>query len=250
MTLDVAFSPLELTPADVAGRTVVVIDVLRATTTICTALAAGAREVVVTAGVDEAIRLAQTLDPASTLLAGERNAIRIAGFQLGNSPGEMTPDVVRDRTLVMTTTNGTAALLAAAGAREVIVAAAVNLNAASERARAAFAADRNVMIICAGREHGFGLDDAYVAGRIAVAILGGRRHRKGLNDAALVAVDLVIRYGDRVERVLGLSRAGRELTALGFRADIEAAARVDACPVVPIYHDRRVALLNTVERAA
>jgi 2-phosphosulfolactate phosphatase len=242
MTLDVAFSPLELAPADVTGRTVVVIDVLRATTTICTALAHGAREVVVTADSAEAIRLAQSLDPARTLLAGERNAVRIPGFQLGNSPGEMTRDVVRDRTLVMTTTNGTAALLASAGAREVIVAAVVNLTAAAQRAQTAFAADANVLIVCAGRERGVGLDDAYVAGRIAVEILGGRRHRKGLNDAAIVAVDLVIRYGDRVDRVLSLSRAGRELAALGFHADVEAASQLDAHPVVPLYHERRVTL--------
>jgi 2-phosphosulfolactate phosphatase len=233
MTLDVAFSPLELTPADVAGRTVVVIDVLRATTTICTALAAGAREVVVTAGVDEAIRLAQTLDPASTLLAGERNAIRIAGFQLGNSPGEMTPDVVRDRTLVMTTTNGTAALLAAAGAREVIVAAAVNLNAASERARAAFAADRNVMIICAGREHGFGLDDAYVAGRIAAA-LGGEP-----TDAAIAAIRLAAAFPTAEEGIGGGSSAAN-IRRASLDEDIPYCARESVLDLVPRVVEREL----------
>lgn len=242
MKLDVAFSPHELTPADVNDRTVVVIDVLRATSTICAALHHGARAVVPAADIEEATRLATALGAADVVLGGERNAVRIPGFQLGNSPREMTADVVHQKTLVMTTTNGTAAVLATAGAREVAVAAAVNLTVAGEFARAALERDGDLLILCAGREHGFALDDAYVAGCLAVRALGGRRRRKGLNDAALVAVDLVSRYRDRTERVLSLSGGGRNLTALGFHDDVRAAAEIDAHPVLPFFHDKRIML--------
>jgi 2-phosphosulfolactate phosphatase len=240
--IDVAFAPNDVAAADVAGRAVVVIDVLRATTTICTALAHGARAVIPVADTEEAGRLLQVLDRPNVLLAGERHLEPIPGFQLGNSPREMTADVVQGKTIVLKTTNGTGALLATAGAREVVVAAVVNLGAAGARAHALHEQHGNLLILCAGRETGFGLDDAYVAGRIVHAALGGRRTRKGLNDSAIAALDLVRRYGDRVERVFTLSRAGRELQKHGLGEDITAAAVVDACPVLPIFHDRRVTL--------
>lgn len=248
MKLDVVFTPLGLAPGDVAGRTVLVVDVLRATTTICAALHHGAKAVVVAADIEDATRLAHTLDKRDVLLAGERNCVRIPGFQLGNSPDEMSPDQVRGKTLVMTTTNGTRALLATGGAREVVVASAVNLSAAAAVASAALEAEGDLLILCAGRDHGFGMDDAYVAGRLAVAALGGRRTRKGLNDAALVSVDMVRRYGDRIERVFALSHAGRDLAALGLGADVMAASRVDSHPVAPRYHDRRIALRPAAAR--
>jgi phosphosulfolactate phosphohydrolase-like enzyme len=94
--------------------------------------------------------------------------------------------------------------------------------------------------VCGGRENSFSLDDAYCAGRLAVAAMGGRRRVKGLNDAALAALDLVRRYGDRWERPLRASRAGRELVKLGFGQDVEDAARADAYPVLGVYQDRRV----------
>lgn len=248
MKLDVAFSPNELTPGDVADRSVLVIDVLRASTTICAALHNGARAIVPVGDTAEATRLQEALGAADVVLAGERNSVRIAGFQLGNSPREMTPEVVQGKTLVMTTTNGTLALLATAGAREVVVAAAVNLTAAGEFARHALGQHDDLLILCAGRDNGFGLDDAYIAGCLAVRALGGRRRRKGLNDAALVSVDLVIRYRDRTERVLALSHAGRELTSRGFREDVEAASIIDAYPVLPYFHEKRITLTAGTRR--
>lgn len=242
MTLDVAFSPLGLVPGDCAGRTVLVVDVLRATTTMCAALHHGARAVIVAEDPSDATRIAQVLDTADVLLVGERQGERIPGFALGNSPSEMEVESVKGKTLVMTTTNGTGTLLATTGAREVIVAAGVNLTAAGARARAAFDGGSDVLVLCAGRNHGFGLDDAYLAGRLVIEVLGGSRRRRGINDAALVAVDLVRRYGDRMERVLALSAAGRALTVIGRRDDLHVAAMLDSHPVVPLFRDQRVTL--------
>jgi len=241
--IDVAFAPNDLAAADVAGRAVVVIDVLRATTAICAALDHGARAVIPAAGTDEATRLAQALDRREVLLAGERNLDPIPGFNVGNSPGEMTADKVRGLTVVMSTTNGTRALLATVGAAEVVVAAAVNLSVAGDRALQLYRQHGRLLVLCAGRETGFGLDDAYIAGRIVIAALGGRRSRKDLNDSAIAAVDLVRRYGSRIDRVFSLSRAGRELKRRGYGNDVVYSAQVDAHPVLPIFHDRRVTLM-------
>jgi len=244
MRVDVAFSPLGLGPQDVQGRTVFVVDILRATTAMCAALYHGARALIPVASTEEALRLAQTIGSADVLLAGEKNSVRIPGFALGNSPLEMTGQAVKGKTLIVTTTNGTKALLAAQGAAAVYAAAAANLTLAGERARRALEEQRDILILCAGRESAFGLDDAYCAGRLAVAALGGRKPRRGLNDAALASLDLVRRYGENWQRPLSYSRAGRELVRLGFRDDVLDAARVDAYPVLPQFHERRVTLAH------
>lgn len=240
MKIDVAFGPHGLTGSELAGRSVFVIDVLRATTTICAALHAGARAVVPMPSAEEAIRMAQTLGSRDAVLAGERNCEPIPGFALGNSPGEMTPERVRGRTVVMTTTNGTRALLAVAAGGGVYAAAGVNLTVAAARAREALAQHGDLLILCAGREHAFSVEDACVAGQLILATLEGRRTRKGLNDAALVSVDLARRYGPRFDRVFKVSAAGRQLRALGLDADIAHAAEADRHPVLPVMRDRRI----------
>jgi len=243
MKLDVVFTPSGLTPADVQGRTVFVIDILRATTTMCAALDLGARALIPVAATEEALRLAQTIGSADVLLAGEKNSVRIPGFQLGNSPLEMTETAVRGKTLIVTTTNGTKALLATQGAAAVYAACAANLTAAAEKAQEALERDGDVLVVCAGRDGAFALDDAYCAGRLAAAALNGRT-RRGLNDAAIASLDLARRYGDRWERPLSYSRAGRDLIRLGFRDDVLDAARLDAYPVLPHFHERRVTLAS------
>ncbi len=240
MKLDVVFSPLGLLPGQATGRTIFVIDILRASTVVCAALHHGARAVLPASTTEEALRLAQTIGGPDVLLCGERGGLPIPGFALGNSPLEMTPEAVRGRTLVMTTTNGTPALLATQGAASVYLAAAANLSAAVAAARDALDARGEFMILCAGRERSFALDDAYAAGRLLGAALGSARKRAGLNDAALASLDLVRRYGTSWERPLRASRGGSDLAALGFDADVVDAAREDAYPVLPVYHERRI----------
>lgn len=243
MKLDVVFTPAGLGPTEVQGRTVFVIDILRATTSMCAALTHGAKAIIPVASTEEALRLAQTIGSADVLLAGEQNCARIPGFHLGNSPLEMVESAVRGKTLIVTTTNGTKALLACQGAQAVYPACAGNLSLAAERAQEASDQDGGVLIVCAGRDGAFSLDDAYCAGRLAAATLGGTRPRRGINDAAIASLDLVRRYGERWERPLTYSRAGRELVGLGFRDDVLDAARHDAYPVLGLFHDRRVTLV-------
>ena len=150
MRLDVAFTPAGVTPADVQGRTVFVIDILRTTTAICAALSHGARAIIPVISPEEALRLAQTIGSDGVLLAGEHNCIPIPGFHLGNSPLEMTEAAVRGKTIIMTTTNGTNAFLACQGAAVVYPACAGNLSLVGERAQAALAQRREILIVCAG----------------------------------------------------------------------------------------------------
>lgn len=240
MTLDVVFTPAGLTASEVQGRTVFVIDILRATTSMCAALHHGAKALIPVASTEEALRLAQTIGSTDVLLAGEKDCARIPGFQLGNSPLEMDETTVRGKTLILTTTNGTKALLACQGAGAVYAACAGNLTVSAEKARETLERDGDLLIVCAGRGGAFSLDDAYCAGRLAVAALGGPRPRRGINDAAIASLDLVRRYGERWARPLSFSRAGRELIRLGFRADVLDAARLDAYPVLAHFHERRV----------
>jgi 2-phosphosulfolactate phosphatase len=244
MKLDVVFTPAGLTPTEVQGRTAFVIDILRATTAMCAALNHGAKALIPVASTEEALRLAQTIGSADVLLAGEKDCVRIPGFHLGNSPLEMTEAAVRGKTLIVTTTNGTKALLACQGAAAVYAACAANLTVAAEKAQEQLERDGDLLLVCAGRNGAFSLDDAYCAGRLAAAALGGRKPRRGLNDAGIASLDLVRRYGDRWERPLTYSRAGRELIKLGFRDDVLDAARLDAYPVLAHFHERRVTLAH------
>jgi len=244
MRIDIVFTPAGLSPGEVQGRAVFVIDILRATTTMCAALSHGAKAILPVGSTEEALRLAQTIGSTDVLLAGEKDCVRIPGFNLGNSPLEMTEGAVRGKTIILTTSNGTKALLACQGASSVYPTAAVNLSAAAEKAREALETDQHILIVCAGRGGAFSLDDAYCAGRLTMSVLGDRRPRRGLNDAGIACLDLVRRYREHWGRPLAYSRAGRELIKLGFRADVGDAARLDAYPVLPHFHERRVTLVT------
>ena len=241
MKIEVFFTPVGLTAGDVAGRAVVVLDVLRATTTIAVALAAGAKAVLPAASTEEALRIAQNLEKDDMLLAGERRSARIPGFALGNSPAEFTPEAVKGKTIVMTTTNGTQALIAAQGASEIVAGAAVNFAVVVQHARAALERHGDLMILCAGRDRQFALEDAFAAGRLAKVLLpeGGLRRVK-VNDGALAALEIARHFGERWLRALKASSHGQELATLGFREDVRDCAQENTHPVLPLYADRRI----------
>lgn len=240
MKIDVFYTPLGLNTGDLTGRAVVVIDVLRATSTIVTALAAGARAVVPAASSDEAVRLTANLERNGIVLAGERRLLKIEGFGLGNSPREMTAEAVGGKTLFLATTNGTPALVAVQGGDPVLVAAALNFSAAAERARTLFAERGELVIVCAGREKQFALEDAYTAGRFIKAVKKGVPPKKLLlNDAAQVALDLTGQQGGWLD-AFAASAAARQLGEAGLGEDVRFCAQPDRVAVVPVYADRRI----------
>ena len=240
MKIDVYFTPLGVKEEDLAGRGVVVIDVLRATTTIVTALANGAKAVVPAATSEEAVRLTANLEKNGILLAGERKSLKIAGFQLGNSPREMTPELVAGKTIFLSTTNGTPALVAAQAGAPVLVGAAVNFTALAERARALFTERQDLAIVCAGREKQFALEDAYTAGRLIKAVKKGVPPKKLiLNDAAQVSLELTARYKNWRD-ALEQCDAARQLAEVDLAADVAFSAKADRFTAVPVYADRRI----------
>jgi len=212
----VAFTPDEAATAP----TGVVIDVIRATSTICQALDAGYERVWCAAEVEDA----RALRNGDVTLGGERLGVRIDGFDLGNSPREYLEP--RSSTLAMSTTNGTRAIVTAAERCErVYIASLLNLAAVTETARAH---GDDVAVFCAGVKGAFALDDAYVAGRVADG-LGFER-----SDAAEAAVRLARSYPS-AEEAFRASRSGRNLVNHGpeLEADIPWCARESVLAVVP-----------------
>lgn len=238
MRVDVAFSPADLAHQDLGGRTVFVIDVLRATSTICAALHHGALAVIPFATPDAARQAA--VEAPGGILAGEQDCVRIPGFDLGNSPREMTPRAVRGRVVRLSTSNGSGLLLRAAAVAEVHVLAAVNFSVTVSRAQAWLEESGELLVLCAGRDGRFGLDDAYTAGRFLRSVLAGRMRGRGLTDAALAAVQLARLHGNRWDRVLRLSAAGRRLIGLGLGEDVRISSRQDEFPVAAMMRDGRV----------
>jgi 2-phosphosulfolactate phosphatase len=223
----VAFTPDEAA----AAPTGVVVDVIRATSTICQALASGYERVLCAAEVEEARSLRN--GDSSVTLGGERLGVRIDGFDLGNSPQEYLEPL--SPVLAMSTTNGTRAIVtAAARCDRCLIASLLNLEAV---AKAAEEVGEDVAVFCAGVKGAFALDDAFVAGRIAER-LGFER-----SDAAEAAVRLARSY-DRAEDAFRQSRSGRNLIAHGpeLEADIPYCARESVLDVVPqLYGLRGVA---------
>ena len=243
MRVDVFFGAAQLLPANVTGRVVAVVDVLRASTTIAVALANGAKNVVPVESGDEAILRSKAFERAAVLLCGERKMLPIPGFDAGNSPREFRREVVEGKTILLSTTNGTPALLATQGARDVVVASYVNFSAVLAMLRAALRGGADVSVICAGQDRQFALEDAVCAGRYARYITA-RIAQVELNDGARASALLDRRYGDRLDTLFADSAHGRALADAGFGADLEACAAVDAYPVIPLYHDRSITKLG------
>lgn len=238
MRIDVFFTPNELR-RDLKGRVAAVIDVLRATSTIVEALANGARTVYPTATMDEAVRIAQNLGRKEVLLCGERKSRTIEGFDLGNSPREFTRDVVEDKVVVMTTTNGTPALVAGSTADRCITACFLNLDAA---ATDLVARDEPIVLLCSGREGRFSLDDVLCAGSLIRQLRAKRPERTRLNDAALAASALERRYRGHLGKIISHTGAARQIVDAGLAEDVAYCLQENRHAVVPIMNDRQVSL--------
>ena len=247
MRLDVFLTPAEAKPADLAGRVVAVIDVLRLSTSIAVALANEAKTVVPIESAEEAMARSKAFEKGEVVLAGEHKMMPISGFGLGNSPQGFTAEAVKGQTVLITTTNGTKALLGVQGARDIVVASYVNFSAVLSMLRVAARANADITIVCAGNEGNFSLEDAACAGRYVRAI-PKRLASVVLNDAATASALIDRRYGENIAKVLEESSHGKALTAAGFGADLAVAASVDSFPVVPIFQERQITRLGP-ERA-
>ncbi|MGV3483119.1 MAG: 2-phosphosulfolactate phosphatase [Planctomycetaceae bacterium] len=209
----------------------VVVDVLRATSVIATALDHGASEVIACVEIDEARRIAAGLSP-TRLLCGERLCLPINGFDLGNSPRDYSRAVVQGRQLIMTTTNGTAALAAARNASQVLAAAFVNLSAVARYVLR----EKQVTIVCAGTDGQETEEDVLFAGAL-IARIGRSNPGITLSSEGVEAVNAWQAFqseGISLSSKLSRSRGGRNLVETGYSGDIDICANIDSLTAVPI----------------
>ncbi len=231
-----------LTPAEVAllpsrdlGDTVcVVFDVLRATSTILTALNNGARRVWPVADIAEARALRESRLP-DALLGGERGGQRIDGFDLGNSPREYTAATVAGRDLIMTTTNGTVALRACASSGEVHVGSLLNLDALAARLQRTATPETRLLLVCAGSGRRFSLEDALAAGALLSRLNAGVATAG--DDAGHTARVLYEHYRDALPATLLTTDNGRRLRQIGLEEDVAWCARVSALDTLAMLID-------------
>ncbi|HEX8914896.1 MAG TPA: 2-phosphosulfolactate phosphatase [Humisphaera sp.] len=231
MLVDVVLLPADLRPHHLTGRAVAVFDVLRATTTMTAALAAGVREIRVFPDVASARAAAAAhADVATRLLCGETNCLAPEGFDLGNSPRDLDPARHAGRTVYMSTTNGTRAILAAGPAPVRFAAAVVN---ASAVAAALAATGRDVTLLCAGTGGEVAMEDVLGCGAVIAGLQDlGRTDLAG--DTARIAARLFAASRDRLRQTMADSTGGRNVIGAKLDGDIDFAARPDAVPVVGV----------------
>ena len=240
MFLNVHDLPQHVAEQELAGNAVIVVDVLRASTTICQSLASGAREVVPFLEVEETISAAARGDREAIVLGGERGGMRIEGFDLGNSPAEFTPQAVAGRRVFITTTNGTRALQHARRARRVLIGAFVNLSAVV----ASVKDDVRVDILCAGTDGRETGEDILAAGAIVSRLAESPGPVRWLNDVARQARqewESVLNRSAAASRSISEQLAiefretpgGRNLVEIGLESDLKACAQVDRLGIVP-----------------
>jgi 2-phosphosulfolactate phosphatase len=258
--LDVAFIPTELEKKSPDGTLAVLIDVVRATTTIVTALAHGCRVVYPVLTVEQAFALGSPAslpaqepagsrrsqgNPLPTLLGGERGGLRVEGFDLGNSPREYARDRVQDTALIFSTSNGTRTLLALKGATEIMVAAFVNISAVCDALIQACQQptthDTRILIACSGVANTFSLEDSVCAGML-ISLLSSKLPEVSKTPSATAAEIVYHHYAENLLQMLTFSDGGRRLIPIGLEADLPVCADVDRFDIVPTFRDGAITL--------
>ena len=214
-----------LDPEKVRGQIVVIVDTLRATTTIAAAVAAGT-----TVEPVKSITAARRLRSAKARIAGERGGHKLPGFDFGNSPVEIGGASWRGARLVLTTTNGTLAVARAKAAREIYSGALVN---ASALAKALKGASHDLWFVCAGRTTGVALEDLAGAGAVLDRLLPDPFDPSEVTDGVRVSVELFRRERGRLHAFLLETESGRNLMKIGGADDLRACAALDSVPVAP-----------------
>ncbi|MBU4510886.1 2-phosphosulfolactate phosphatase, partial [bacterium] len=215
--LETLFIPEEIKNTELAGKLVVVIDVLRASSTIVTALANGCRGFIPILSPEQVKEKAQQFEKERVLLGGEREGIKIKGFDLGNSPREYKREVVKDKTIIFSTTNGVKALEMVKSAHRIVIGSFLNLQAVCNYCTN-YKGD--ILLICAGKDGRFSLEDTSCAGMIINSLRdvfpGGHQEA----DANLTARLLYEKFGNNILEILRKSQHGRYLESIGLEKDL------------------------------
>jgi len=239
MRTDLFMIPGPVKEKDLADKTLVMIDVLRASTTICYALNSGARAVIPVEEPGEATDMRTKIGPENSLLGGERDGVKIENFNLGNSPLEYTPEKVADKTIILTTSNGTRGYVRGAHSRLIITAGLVNISRVAGRVARE---GRNLAVLCAGDVGHFSIEDTLCGGMLIHKLLTEENIDMKLNDAASLALLLYRSNSRSLKETIAQGEHGRFLREIGFGDDVALAAESDSIPVLPVYKDSRIVL--------
>jgi len=234
MHIDIQFLPFSPDPSTLSRRTIVVIDVLRATSVIVHAISQGALEIIPVSTVEEAFQMAKNFPPGTTLLGGERGSKKIEGFDLGNSPREYIAEKVKGKRVILTTTNGTKAFHLVASGQEIMVASFLNTGATARRC---LDLSRDILLFPSGDGGRFSLEDTICGGMLIdqVIRIGGKS--VALTDAAQSAHILYQRFENNLIEAFHVSCHGKDLVAKGFEDDLAYCAQIDITDIVPTFRD-------------
>ena len=239
MKVNVLLSSSNLDELSFSGKTTVIIDVLRATSTIINALNNGAKEIIPVATVEFAVKISGGMFGGLTLLGGERNTKKIEGFALGNSPLEYSSRLVKNKSIVLYTTNGTKAVVKAKFSKNLYICAFLNLSAVAEHLNLL---DTDIEILCAGRNNSFSLEDTVCAGKLISEILKSKKDLE-LSDTAKTSIALNKAFGKNLLKMLSETEHGRLLLDNGFEEDIKFCSKLNTINAVPCFSGNVVKLL-------
>ena len=231
MKINVHYSNQHLDELYFTGKTTVVIDVLRASTVIVTALANGAKEVIPVSTVDFAMKVSGNAFSGQTLLCGERNTKKIEGFVLGNSPLEFSHEVVNGKSIIHYTTNGSKAVVKAKFSENLFVACFHNLPAVAKHL---VALNKDVEILCAGSNGNFNLEDTVCAGKLVSEILLLNEEAE-IGDSGKAAMILLKSLGKNLLKMMKEAEHGKLLIENGFGADLKVCAEYGVTEVIPYF---------------
>ena len=232
--LETLFTPEEIKNTELAGKLVVIIDVLRASSTIVTALANGCRGFIPILSPDKAKKKAQEFQKERVLLGGEREGIKIEGFDLGNSPREYKKEVAKGKTIIFSTTNGVKTLGMVKGAHRIIIGSFLNLQAVCDYCTNY---EGDISIICAGRKGKFSLEDTACAGMMVNSLRDVFSGDHQEIDANLTAQLLYVKFGNNILEILRKSQHGQYLESIGLGEDLKFCSQLDLFHIVPIFRD-------------
>lgn len=240
MKINVHLSPATIDELWFSGKTTVVIDVLRATSTIVTALQNGAKEIIPVASVEFAVKVSGGMFGGLTLLGGERNTKKIEGFALGNSPLEYTHDLVNGKSIVLFTTNGTKAIVKAKFSKNLLICSFLNLSIIAKKI---VELNNDLEILCAGRNNSFSLEDTYCAGKL-ITELSKLVEEPLLSDTSKASVALSKSFGKSLPKMLEDTEHGKILLENGFEEDIKYCCKVNSIEKIPHFSGNVIKLLQ------
>ncbi len=231
--IDVFVSASSLNEEDAKEKVVVVIDVLRACSTMIAALQNGAKSIIPVADMDAASRISQNMDAGQFLLCGEKEGSKIESYQLGNSPLEYTREVVEGKAIILNTTNGTKAVKKASSSKELIIGSFTNLTQVKEKLQTA---EKAIALVCAGWHGRLALEDMLYAGNIIYELYGGQMPNPS-TDSMKVAFELYKKYNDDIEGAVRQSDHAHRLKDLVATDDLSYCCQRDITDVLPMLSD-------------